>query len=71
MQERISAEDDGIKSKFIRLASLATKDIFKLAHELGSDVPDYYTDEDCKTMLSDDKIEALFKDDYIENVFLG
>ena len=50
--EVISAEDIGIKSNLIRLATLATKDIFKLAHELGSNVPDYYSDEDCNTMLN-------------------
>lgn len=67
--EVISAEDIGIKTNLKRLATLATKDIFKLAHELGSNVPDYYSDEDCNTMMNEEYLEALFRNGYIDDVF--
>ena len=67
--EQISAGDKDFKPNFIRLAALASKNIFKLANELGSDCPDYYTDEDCETMLNEDNVEVLVEDHFLEGVF--
>jgi len=48
---------------------LASKFIFKLAHELGDEVQNFYTDAECDKMLSGDNIEALVEDDFLESVF--
>ena len=67
--EQITATDKDFKPNFIRLASLATKDIFKLAHELGSDVPDYYDDDECARMISEDNMEQLIEEEFLEAVY--
>ena len=71
--ERISSKDEDIRSNFIRLATLASKGIFKLAREFGNDVPDddYYTDDDYDKMLDEDTVDILFADNYLMDVFDG
>ena len=36
--------------------------IFKMAHKFGPEVQDYYTDDECAKMLSEDTIEILIED---------
>ena len=40
-----------------------------MAHELGDEVPDYYDDEDCGNMLTDDILDVLIEDQFLETVF--
>jgi hypothetical protein len=67
--DQITATDKDFKPNFIRLCSLATKDIFKLAHELGEEVAEHYTEDECATMLSEDNMEALIEDEFLEAVY--
>ena len=60
-QDQISVLDKEFMPNFYRLANLCTRDIFKLAHELGEDIPEYYRDEECSNM-----VEAYILDDIIE-----
>lgn len=68
-QPMITANDKDFKPNFIRLASLCTNEIFKLAHELGEEVPDYYEDNECDKMINSDNMDALIEDQFLETVF--
>ena len=68
-QPMITANDKDFKPNFVRLASLCTRDIFKLAHELGDEVPDYYDDEECGNMVTADNMDVLIEDKFLETVF--
>jgi len=67
--EQITATDKDFKPAFERLCRLATKNIFKLAHAFGEDVADFYEDADVENMLSNDNIEVLIEDVFLEHVY--
>ena len=59
----ISASDEDFTPNFERLVRLATKDIFKLAHQFGEDVDDFYDDESCDKMTDKELIEVIVDDE--------
>lgn len=65
----ISAADKDFAPTFKNLVSLATKDIFKLAHQYGDDVDDLYDDDSCAKMVDQETIEMLIEDEILEHVY--
>jgi len=67
--ESISAGDKDFAPTFKSLVSLATKDIFKLAHQFGDDVDDLYDDDSCAKMVDEENMEMLIEDEILEHVY--
>ena len=65
----MSAEDACFTPIFTCLVKLASHDIFKLAHQFGKDVEDFYDDMSYEKMIDDDNIETLIEDEILEYVY--
>ena len=66
--DQITATDKDFRPNFERLCRLATRDVFNAAHTLNG-AEKYYDDATVDTMLSEDNIEALIEDVFLEHVY--
>lgn len=67
--EQISAGDKDFAPSFAKILRFASVDIFELANRLGEDVPQFYSDDEKDQMVSDENLDALREDDWLEKVY--
>ena len=69
MHDQISANDKDFKPAFIKLCKLATVEIFKLAHQLGQGISDYYEEDEYELMVSNETMETMIEERFLETVY--
>lgn len=66
--EQISAGDKDLIPVFQKMCKFVTTDIFSLAKASG-DVVDIYNEDECRGLVSDDCLEIVREDQWLESVY--
>ena len=67
--EQISAQDKDFNPVFEKIVKFATVDVFALAELTGSVSPKIYSEEEEQQLVSDELVEGMREDGFLETVF--